>query len=390
MHRLAGFPPAGFFFVVWVTSKARALHPIHGNGAYYKRKNMPEGAYMLHFVSTLQAGWLGRLSGELLLFWRRRNAALPRARAWLFPEPWAWGLLAALGAGAAFWFAFFSSMHFVFDEDMRMTAIAVAVLFVAGLVNARRGSTYVAGVLLALAYFITVGVLGRVLNYLLMELGLPYQDALLDSFHHLVGFDWKAHVLWLNGHPRLMKLLELAYASYAWIIPLTILGLGFLGRFRRLREFLLLFSLTGFACITIGGLLPALGAYGHFGFSPAGLENIPATGTAYLSDMEAVRCGALGDFIVANATGLTTFPSFHTVMALLFAHAWRGTWLQWPMRAIALLTIMATPVLGGHYLIDLVGGAVVFAVVLKALDRLSTSVPHAHADVGRATPQMLG
>ena len=297
---------------------------------------------------------------------------LGRGQLWLFPAPWAWGMLAGLAAIILAWFAI-SPLQLVVDEALTGTLMAGALLFALGLLNVARASSRLGALLLALSFFMIMGVLGRALNYLAVSLGYPYQDALFARANDLLGFDWQAHVLWLNEHPSLVKLLDFAYSSYTWLIPLTIVGLALWGRQARLREFLLLFSLTGFLCVGIGAFVPALGAYGYYGFSVAGLENIPAYVTAYLSDMEAVRAGTQTEFIVSEATGLTTFPSFHTVMALLFAWAWRGTWLQWPMAALSALTIAATPMMGAHYLIDLVGGATVFWLTLKALDGMGAT-----------------
>ena len=90
-------------------------------------------------------------------------------------------------------------------------------------------------------------------------------------------------------------------------------------------------------------------------------------GQAFIADFLALRSGAFRDFVVAQAEGLTAFPSFHTIMALLFAFAFRGTFLRWPAFALGALTIFATPVMGGHYFVDLLGGVAVFAITALAL-----------------------
>jgi membrane-associated phospholipid phosphatase len=58
--------------------------------------------------------------------------------------------------------------------------------------------------------------------------------------------------------------------------------------------------------------------------------------------------------------GLISFPSFHTANAILFI------WALWPLRllrpvilVVNVLLIASTPLAGAHYLVDLIGGAVV-------------------------------
>ena len=74
--------------------------------------------------------------------------------------------------------------------------------------------------------------------------------------------------------------------------------------------------------------------------------------------------------------GLIAFPSYHTANAILFV------WALWPLRllrpvmlALNALLIASTPLAGAHYLVDLIGGALVAAGAIFLTSRLTRSSP---------------
>ena len=68
--------------------------------------------------------------------------------------------------------------------------------------------------------------------------------------------------------------------------------------------------------------------------------------------------------------GIVTFPSFHAASAVLYA------WALWPvrwMRPIVVLAfgamLAATPINGGHYLIDIIAGTAIAVLAIVAARR---------------------
>ena len=55
--------------------------------------------------------------------------------------------------------------------------------------------------------------------------------------------------------------------------------------------------------------------------------------------------------------GLVSMPSMHTAVGVLMIAVARRTWLFWPAFGYGTVMISATPVWGGHYLVDLIAGA---------------------------------
>ena len=66
--------------------------------------------------------------------------------------------------------------------------------------------------------------------------------------------------------------------------------------------------------------------------------------------------------------GLVSVPSFHTAAAILYiVVAWPMARLRWPVLVVNLCMLLATPVEGTHYLMDMLGGAAVAGVSLSAV-----------------------
>jgi membrane-associated phospholipid phosphatase len=63
--------------------------------------------------------------------------------------------------------------------------------------------------------------------------------------------------------------------------------------------------------------------------------------------------------------GIVTFPSFHATLAIILTYAVRH--YRWALAVIAplnCLMILAIPTVGGHYLVDLFGGAAVAGLAI--------------------------
>jgi len=134
------------------------------------------------------------------------------------------------------------------------------------------------------------------------------------------------------------------------------------------------FAITGTITTVLGGLLPATSGY-HYYHPAAGLiSNLPQTaGRDFVPHVLALHSGAMTALDLGGLKGIVAIPSFHTIMALMVAWVLRGTWAFPAGLAYCLLTIAATPVFGGHFLVDLIAGAVVFALSAVFLNKIMTA-----------------
>jgi hypothetical protein len=112
-----------------------------------------------------------------------------------------------------------------------------------------------------------------------------------------------------------------------------------------------------------------------------------------------VRCAS---WMWEGLVGIVTFPSFHAAAAVLYLWA---LWCVWWMRPLALLAngamLLATPIGGGHYFVDVFAGMAVAVLAIAAALRIGewlaaqpvlATYPQAaeeHADLGNA-PAVAG
>ncbi|MDF1586004.1 phosphatase PAP2 family protein, partial [Marinimicrococcus flavescens] len=143
------------------------------------------------------------------------------------------------------------------------------------------------------------------------------------------------------------------------------------GDFARSRFLVEAFWLSAFLCVVIGMFTPAEGAT-VFHLEDAVAPEVFATlpGTHYLDYLDRVRTAWPLTVRLQDLQGLTTFPSFHTAGSVVVACSFWRTRLFLPAALCAGATIAATPVFGGHYFIDLLGGCAVAIVSLVTLAAL--------------------
>lgn len=202
-------------------------------------------------------------------------------------------------------------------------------------------------------------------NYVTTTINLPLQDTNLIAFDQMLGFDWKAYHQWVIERPTLAHIFTFSYKS-AWPVLVIVLNLLFFtSQFKRLQH--LCFATFAGAALSsvLAMLIPAVAAYGFYGIEPQAVAGVmPAAGTDHLAHYLPIREGTF-NHIDLRFLGIITFPSFHTTFGLLLIYAyWPFKWLRWPVTALNILLILSTPIDGGHYLSDILGGFLVAAVVL--------------------------
>jgi membrane-associated phospholipid phosphatase len=116
------------------------------------------------------------------------------------------------------------------------------------------------------------------------------------------------------------------------------------------------------------GVPVLLGAYQQLGLSPSDYAHITPSGYLdQLRDFPRVRDGSLRDLHIVDLVGIITFPSFHAAACVLYLWA---LWAIWWMRPIMVVTnglmLLATPVGGGHYFVDVFAGMAVAVLAIAA------------------------
>ncbi len=210
---------------------------------------------------------------------------------------------------------------------------------------------------------------GAPLSYLAAAANFPLRDHGLDAIDKAMGFDWEAGLQFLNGHPTWYKVLTLFYGSLTLQMVAVVLCLGFSGRFAWLRVYNLAFVIAVLATIAISALLPAAGVWPHHGFSISETQPlIPAVKDSW-PVFYGLRDGSFRSLVAVGSQGIITFPSLHAALAVIVTLClWPMPRARWIAVFVSLGTLVATPIDGSHYLIDVLAGIVLaFASVGAAL-----------------------
>ncbi len=234
--------------------------------------------------------------------------------------------------------------------------------------------------------FILFTIAGSVLNYMLIPFAGERIDAALARFDAVFGYDWAGYVAWMAQHPGLAAVLSAIYiSSLPQLIVVTII-LGFSRDGERLHRFLLTGVFGALAAMAIWAVFPSSG--------PSALNALPADLAAGASLVVTPAYGAELNRLFAEGVtvlsprdtlGLIAFPSFHTVMALM------SVWfvasrplLFMPLLGVNTLMLPAILLHGGHHLVDVVGGIVLFAAALAAANRFASRLANTAQPVRQA------
>ena len=262
-------------------------------------------------------------------------------------------------------------------ETLVLRALGMAWLFAAaGHAFWRRGYPRLAFALVSVAQLELLCLLSLPLSYFAAAANLPLQDASFAHFDRWIGLDWQGYYNFVCERPALIPFVYFAYAMLGvptFGVPAV---LGFSRNFIRLQQFTLACTLTAAVTLLVSALLPAIGTYQEYGIA-ADTSIFKASGyLVQVDEIPAVRDGSLRVLSFETLTGIITFPSFHAAGAVL---ALWGFWGVWWMRPFALIVyvgmLLATPLVGGHYFVDVFAGAAVAFLAIAAAKSVGERSP---------------
>jgi len=233
----------------------------------------------------------------------------------------------------------------------------------------QRRDPMVVFVLGSTAQLVLVTLIMTPMSYIAAAAGLPMADASLDYLDRALGLDWRGYFSFVYARPQLIAGVVLGYGMIGWLVFGIPVVLGMTRRYRRLQEFTLAFALALIATTIISIFVPALGAYDQLGIKPDPAVLTPGGYLDTVRDLPLVRDGSLRELDISKLVGIVTFPSFHAAAAVLYLWA---LWSVWWLRPLALIAnaamLMATPIDGGHYFVDVIAGiAVALLAIIAAL-----------------------
>lgn len=224
--------------------------------------------------------------------------------------------------------------------------------------------------------FITLAwVAVRLFNHLSMNLPVPYADVFLAKVDDALGLDWYSYFTWIAEREWLVVLLDYAYTSLTPLSVVIFSSLVVLGYLEDSRGFVLALFFASVVASAIGGFFPAEAAVRYHSVPESILRSFPTTpGVYHLPYLHRLRAESGSVISLTDLPGLTTFPSFHTAAGLLVAWYSRHTVLAVPMVVYCGIMLFSIPVYGGHYFVDMIGGALLAWLSVYTASRISRNL----------------
>jgi membrane-associated phospholipid phosphatase len=209
------------------------------------------------------------------------------------------------------------------------------------------------------------------LSYVGNALNWPLQDQTLLVLDRAMGLDPEPIARFVDAHPTLGHCLDAAYSFIKWPLVGIPIILTMTLRFVRLQLFITALCFGLVVTIAISSLAPAIGTLYGLHLTPESFTSLNTTiYSAQLRDIVALRNGTLRHLELFQLAGIVSFPSFHAASAIFYM------WALWPVRGFASLSIVtntlmivATPVVGAHYMIDVIGGILLAAGSILLAER---------------------
>lgn len=220
------------------------------------------------------------------------------------------------------------------------------------------------------AMFFTIATGTAMMSYLAATLDRPFAEPWLARADAALGFHWLAWFHIVRGNHLLHGLLATAYAAMIPQVLICLFAFPLSGMISRNHELLALFAVSMVPTLILFALFPAVCPWVYFDAEP-GLV------AAHMVALQALRSGSFPVLDLQRIHGLVTFPSYHTVVAVLLVYVARGTrflFLSAVVNALMLLSVLSE---GGHYLVDLLAGVTIalgtILVVRRATAWISSS-----------------
>ncbi|MGB5483447.1 phosphatase PAP2 family protein [Parasphingorhabdus sp.] len=223
-------------------------------------------------------------------------------------------------------------------------------------------------------FFLFISLLGATATYPAAAATTGFVDPALARIDAFLGFVWMDWYLLVVNNPWLQSAGSFAYANI-YVSPLLLLGgLAINGERARAQMFLFSFWLAAVITMMLFLAFPAVGPLAYVWQGP-----VPYMPTSALYQAELIPLLRNDLFYMVDLgalQGLVCAPSFHTAAAVIYiAMAWQCRYLRWPLLAINAAMLLSTPVEGTHYLIDMIGGAIVGLFALCTAGAIQYSLP---------------
>lgn len=223
------------------------------------------------------------------------------------------------------------------------------------------------------ALFTLASLMGAVASYPVAALTHGYHDAQLQRIDVALGFDWLTWYRAVAASPVLQQLGLAAYRSI-YFTPVILFGwFAATGQRASAYRFMAAFWVAAVATLLLYSIMPAVGPFSYLWHQP--IVYMPESELWQPGLIPMLRTHVVHVVDLGTLRGIVSAPSFHAAAATLYiVTAWRIPWLRWPLLSVNAAMLLATPVEGTHYLIDILLGAAVSLVAIAIVDRAAAAL----------------
>lgn len=283
---------------------------------------------------------------------------------------------AGVGAYAMLAVTTFSASRFMVPTS---DAIAVATPLVVGSIASIAALTIfpglrVARIISAILQFSLCGVSTAMLAFSAARLGMPLIDAQLLSFDHAIGYDWETFASIVARSPELELFLERSYEALFWQPFLAAVVLSFYRDAHALNKLVIAHLMVMMITVVIFAIWPAMTAWAYLQTPAPIIRQLHLQSTMnWVNGLVAIRSGVPLYVSAQSSFAIIGFPSYHCAAGFLYSYTfWSNQALRYPVVVVNVMMIAATPIMGGHYLADVVGAMLVTCTAIW-LTRLAFS-----------------
>ncbi len=258
-----------------------------------------------------------------------------------------------------------ANFHVAYGAYLYLAMLSLS-LFVASTFYERvRPDRNLSAMLFGAGFMCLFSAAASVLNYCLLTVAGPRIDGQLAAIDRALGFDWPTVMTSVAAYPLFNMVLLGVYATMLPQVALLIVALGLNGGSTRIYRYCVAMSVGALVCIAVWSVAPSFGAIAVYSI-PAAASHMPlALDQNYAQILISLLAHGPGEISPEAVKGLIGFPSYHAVLAVLtIYYAWTIRLLRWPVMAVNFLMLVATPIQGGHHLVDVLAGFAVAALSL--------------------------
>ncbi|HTM05451.1 MAG TPA: phosphatase PAP2 family protein [Vicinamibacterales bacterium] len=274
-------------------------------------------------------------------------------------------------------------LHIVWRSTAPLGAAygALAAIWLYGRYHSRHRKEILQDVVFATALMLSLGALLSPAQYVAVALKRPLIDAWLVRADGFVGINVGALAAWTAHHQLISLVLSACYATLLpqFLLPILVLAMWY-GDRDGLWEYVFHYQFCLVLTVATLALYPAANPPDFMNFAPT------IDLSRSYAQIHALRSGTFHTIEFAKLEGLVSMPSFHAAGAMMVVWAFRRHRRWWiPLAFVNTGLVAATFMSGIHYLVDVIGAAVMFGASLAVYQvmtaRAAVTAPIATAPV---------